>query len=110
MHHLMLDLLRSLMMPLYGAGGNQRDLARAKNQKKLAEQNKGKRSESNTSIAARKEADAAALRAKQEVSICYQSSRPTDLILPLSKESPTAQSSLQNRDMVIFHSPPYPCM
>ncbi|CCF53321.1 uncharacterized protein UDID_02788 [Ustilago sp. UG-2017a] len=45
--------------------GNQRDLARAKNQKKLAEQNKGKRSESNTSIAARKEADAAALRAKQ---------------------------------------------
>jgi len=57
------------MMPLYGAGGNQRDLARAKNQKKLAEQNKGKRSESNTSIAARKEADAAALRAKQEVSI-----------------------------------------
>lgn len=49
------------------AGGNQRELARAKNQKKLAEANKGKRSESNTSIAARKEADAEALRAKQAV-------------------------------------------
>lgn len=50
-------------------GGNQRDLARAKNQKKLAEANKGKRNESNTSIAARKEADAEALRAKQAVSV-----------------------------------------
>ncbi len=39
-------------------GGNQRELARAKNQKKQADANKGKRSESNTSIAARKEADA----------------------------------------------------
>ncbi|ALC45881.1 CG17931 [Drosophila busckii] len=29
-------------------GGNQRDLARAKNQKKLAEQTKGKRSDSLT--------------------------------------------------------------
>nr|CDI52759.1 conserved hypothetical protein [Melanopsichium pennsylvanicum 4] len=45
--------------------GNQRDLARAKNQKKQAEMNKGKRNESNTSIAKRKEADAEALRAKQ---------------------------------------------
>ncbi|KAJ9478025.1 SERF-like protein [Pseudozyma hubeiensis] len=45
--------------------GNQRELARAKNQKKQADANKGKRSESNTSIAARKEADAEALRAKQ---------------------------------------------
>lgn len=45
--------------------GNQRELARAKNQKKQADANKGKRNESNTSIAKRKEADAEALRAKQ---------------------------------------------
>ena len=65
------DPTLTLKSPLYQriTGGNQRDLARAKNQKKLAEQNKGKRSESNTSIAARKEADAAALRAKQAVSV-----------------------------------------
>lgn len=50
-------------------GGNQRELARAKNQKKQADANKGKRSGSNTSIAARKEADAEAVRAKQAVSM-----------------------------------------
>lgn len=50
-------------------GGNQRDLARAKAQKKQQELAKGKRSESGASIAKRKEADAEALRLKQAVSV-----------------------------------------
>lgn len=48
------------------AGGNARELARAKNQKKQAQQNKGKNT-SGMSLAQRREHDAAALRAKQEV-------------------------------------------
>ncbi|WFD40415.1 uncharacterized protein MJAP1_003401 [Malassezia japonica] len=45
--------------------GNARELARAKNQKKQADQNKGKNA-SGMSLAQRREADANALRAKQE--------------------------------------------
>ncbi|KAN0060913.1 hypothetical protein ACQY0O_006647 [Thecaphora frezii] len=48
--------------------GNQRELARAKNQKKQAELNKGKTKQSNTSLAKKKEADAEALRLKAAVS------------------------------------------
>ncbi|PWY98490.1 hypothetical protein BCV70DRAFT_201801 [Testicularia cyperi] len=44
--------------------GNQRELARAKNQKKQADANKGKSSQSNTSLAKRREDDANALKAK----------------------------------------------
>jgi len=51
---------------LLTAGGNAREIARAKNQKKQAEQNKGKR-EDGLTLAQRRERDAAALRAKQEV-------------------------------------------
>ncbi|WFC96180.1 hypothetical protein MBRA1_002836 [Malassezia brasiliensis] len=45
--------------------GNAREIARAKNQKKQAQQNKGKNT-SGMSLAQRREHDAAALRAKQE--------------------------------------------
>ncbi|WFD34502.1 hypothetical protein MCUN1_001343 [Malassezia cuniculi] len=44
--------------------GNARELARARNQKKQAEQNKGPKN-SGVSLAKRREQDAAALRAKQ---------------------------------------------
>ncbi|WFD27291.1 hypothetical protein MNAN1_002287 [Malassezia nana] len=47
------------------ARGNARELARAKNQKKQAEMNKG-RSDDGLSVSQRRERDAAALRAKQE--------------------------------------------
>jgi putative SERF-like protein len=47
-------------------GGNAREIARAKNQKKQAEMNKGKNNESGLTLAQRRERDAAALRAKQE--------------------------------------------
>ncbi|XP_030572130.1 putative SERF-like protein [Drosophila novamexicana] len=45
--------------------GNQRDLARAKNQKKLAEQTKGKRTDSLT-VEQRKARDAEVMREKQK--------------------------------------------
>ncbi|KAL4402125.1 hypothetical protein ACI68E_001777 [Malassezia pachydermatis] len=48
------------------ARGNAREIARAKNQKKQAEQNKGKPNDSGMTLAQRRERDAAALRAKQE--------------------------------------------
>lgn len=48
--------------------GNQRDLAREKNEKKKAEANKGQRSD-NLSHQARMEKDAAAMRAKQEAAL-----------------------------------------
>ncbi|WFD23822.1 hypothetical protein MEQU1_002516 [Malassezia equina] len=48
------------------ARGNARELARAKNQKKQAEMNKG-RNDDGLSVSQRRERDAAALRAKQEV-------------------------------------------
>ncbi|CDH55370.1 predicted protein [Lichtheimia corymbifera JMRC:FSU:9682] len=46
--------------------GNQRELARAKNQKKQQKMNKGKPAESGVSLTKRKENDAAIMRAKQE--------------------------------------------
>lgn len=46
------------------AGGNQRDLARAKAEKKKQDANKGKREPGGPSLIARREADAAALQAK----------------------------------------------
>lgn len=48
------------------SGGNQRDLARAKNAKKQADASKGKRDDG-LSVAQRKQRDADAMRAKQEV-------------------------------------------
>ncbi|XP_037949471.1 putative SERF-like protein [Teleopsis dalmanni] len=45
--------------------GNQRDLARAKNQKKQAEQNKGKRTD-NLTVEQRKQRDADVMREKQK--------------------------------------------
>ncbi|XP_013098139.1 putative SERF-like protein [Stomoxys calcitrans] len=44
--------------------GNQRDLARAKNQKKMAEVNKGKRND-NLTVDQRKQRDAELMREKQ---------------------------------------------
>lgn len=46
--------------------GNAREIARAKNQKKQAEMNKGK-NQSGMSLAKRREQDAAAMQAKQAV-------------------------------------------
>ena len=46
--------------------GNAREIARAKNQKKQAEMNKGK-NHSGVSLAKRREQDAAAMQAKQAV-------------------------------------------
>jgi 4F5 protein related disordered region len=51
---------------LFFSGGNQRDLARAKNAKKQADASKGKRDDG-LSVAQRKQRDADAMRAKQEV-------------------------------------------
>ncbi|AXA48394.1 small EDRK-rich factor [Malassezia restricta] len=48
------------------ARGNAREIARAKNQKKQADMNKGKSNDSGLTLAQRRERDAAALRAKQE--------------------------------------------
>ncbi|EDW83754.1 putative SERF-like protein [Drosophila tropicalis] len=45
--------------------GNQRDLARAKNQKKLADQTKGKRTD-NLTVEQRKARDAELMREKQK--------------------------------------------
>ena len=53
--------------PLLTPGGNAREIARAKNQKKQADMNKGKSNDSGLTLAQRRERDAAALRAKQEV-------------------------------------------
>ncbi|KAH8288385.1 hypothetical protein KR054_002090, partial [Drosophila jambulina] len=47
------------------SGGNQRDLARAKAQKKLADSNKGKRSD-NLTVEQRKARDAEMMREKQK--------------------------------------------
>ncbi|KAH8294681.1 hypothetical protein KR018_001376, partial [Drosophila ironensis] len=46
-------------------GGNQRDLARAKNQKKQADANKGKRTD-NLTVEQRKARDAEVMREKQK--------------------------------------------
>ena len=53
--------------PLLTPGGNARESARAKNQKKQADMNQGKSNDSGLTLAQRRERDAAALRAKQEV-------------------------------------------
>ena len=53
--------------PSLTAGGNAREIARAKNQKKQADMNKGKTNDSGLTLAQRRERDAAALRAKQDV-------------------------------------------
>ena len=53
--------------PSLTAGGNAREIARAKNQKKQADMNKGKSNDSGLTLAQRRERDATALRAKQEV-------------------------------------------
>jgi hypothetical protein len=57
---------------MYDAGGNQRDVDRAKAAKKQAALNKSKTKESNTSLAKRKEA---------YVSLFYYSTRRPDLFL-----------------------------
>ncbi|XP_014037868.1 uncharacterized protein isoform X1 [Salmo salar] len=53
------------LVPLFPIGGNQRELARAKNAKKQADQTKGKKSEDGLSAAARKLRDAEIMQQKQ---------------------------------------------
>ncbi|KAH8403445.1 hypothetical protein KR215_010139 [Drosophila sulfurigaster] len=55
----------SIFINLLFSGGNQRDLARAKNQKKQAEQTKGKRTDGMT-VEQRKARDAELMREKQK--------------------------------------------
>ncbi|KAI7850948.1 small EDRK-rich factor 1-like protein [Circinella umbellata] len=49
--------------------GNQRELARAKNQKKQQKQGKGKQDLKGMTVTQKKESDAAIMRAKQEAAV-----------------------------------------
>lgn len=80
------DCCHGAYVAQFTPGGNARELARAKNQKKQAEMNKGKGKDDGMTLAQRRERDAAALRAKQEVSVGFDSR-------PLPQKTPRMASN-----------------